>query len=143
MDTVLEYVELGVLVIMMVYGALNAGMLAKEAATPIVADYDDKTAMPAQGAINTDEYVFTGADLMYTVILADNNIPYPRAVKVNDAPVIRMDDEFVANKERNVGGIYSSTGLYKLGTMLDWHVVDIKYVSDTNGDYWHYILAAE
>jgi hypothetical protein len=122
-------------------------MLTQE---PIINPSEDKSMVAVNGALDDFGEGLTGHDLLLMLMNVDSMTPYPRAVKINDTPVIVIDEKYVASKMGNLAVIYNSGGSYKLSTLLDKQVVSQEYVyddvSDTNGDgepdspYIHYVL---
>lgn len=139
---IVEWLQLASLVLVLGMGSYNISALFREASTPIISDYQDKTTLNAKGSLMVDGDVKTGADIMFALINSDLNLPYPRSIRINNTPIIDLNNTFMADLDTNLALIYSSAGDYKLSTMLDYKVVDVKYVwDDVNGDYWHYTLA--
>lgn len=139
---VIEWLQLAVLVLVLGMGSFNVSALFREASTPIIRDYQDKTALDAKGSLMVEGAIKTGADLMFALINSDLNLPYPRSIKINSSPIIDLNNEFIANLDTNLALIYSSAGEYKLSTMLDYKVTKVEYIwDDINGDYWHYTLS--
>ncbi|MBQ2885837.1 MAG: hypothetical protein IJE43_19100 [Alphaproteobacteria bacterium] len=139
---VIEWLQLAVLVLVLGIGSYNVSALFRETSTPIIRDYQDKTALDAKGSLMVEGAIKTGADLMFALINSDLNLPYPRSIKINSSPIIDLNNAFIANLDTNLALIYSSVGEYKLSTMLDYKVTKVEYIwDDVNGDYWHYTLS--
>lgn len=128
------------LVLVMGWSILNLPALMRATNEPIIAGIEDKTALEVNGSIYDSSAVQTGADLVAALLNVDANTPYPRAIKVNDSPVMKLDGAFYANKQNNLSLMFSASGDYKLSTMLDYSVESVTFVPDNNGDYWHYVL---
>jgi hypothetical protein len=121
-------------------------MLTQE---PIISPSEDKSMVAVNGALDDFGEGLTGHDLLLMLMNVDSMTPYPRAVKINDTPVIVIDEKYVASKMGNLADIYREDGDYKLKTLLDKRVVSQEYVYDdtTNLDsenniipYIHYVL---
>lgn len=138
---IFEWLDIAILVLVMSMSVMQFPILFEETSKPIIKDYEDKTALFAGGSVYTELANKTGAELMMSIVNADENTPYPRSIKINNTKIIDLDNAFIANKQLNISGIYSSSGEYKLGTMLNWNIESVTFVQDKiNGDYWHYVL---
>ena len=142
-DMVHEWLSLAILVLVLGISTVELGILLREASTPIIKDYEDKTALNATGSIMSDFEGQTGVDILMSLANADLNVPYPRSIRINNTPIIDINDAFLADVSSNLAAIYSPSGQYKLGSMLDYKVDKVEFVSDNvNGDYWQYTLVA-
>lgn len=140
-NTVSIWLDVAILVLVLGMAVTNITPLLVEASKPIVKDYEDKTALKSYGDTYTESRVKTGADLVASLLNLDENIPYPRSIRVNNLPIIDLDNAFITNKQPNISAIYSKYGDFKLSTMLEWTITKIEFVYDpVNGDYWHYVL---
>lgn len=133
--------EYGTSIFIIVLSATLTSLFLYTASEPIIIQGTDKTYVDALGVQEWETHEKYGRDILFSLINTDIMSPYPRAIKINDTPVIKIDNLFLTTKMRNVAMIYSSTGEYKLSTMLDWKVTSEKYVYD-DGDfaYIHYTL---
>lgn len=136
-----KWIDLVVLILALLVGTTMSGICLRVYSEPIASRYENKSTVQSFEAIMVDADVKTGKDLLMGLVITDSLMPYPRAIRINDTPVIRMTDDWVINKNRHVAEIYSPVGLYKLGNMLDWEVVEVIFVhDDAEGDYLSYTL---
>lgn len=140
-DIILKYIEIGVSIFIYVSAAAVTVTLLALCQNPIIEQGEDKTFATSQGVQYWEDYDIYGRDLLLMLFNTDPMSPFPRAIKINNTPVIKLDKSFVADKMKNVSEIYSSQGQYRLSTMLDWKVVEEKYVYDgADAPYIHYVL---
>lgn len=136
-----EWLDLAVLVVMMGVATIILFPLMVELKTPVIADYSDKTALDATGSIMMEGEIKTGADLFLAISNTDLNIPYPRSIRINNTPIIDLNNAFIAKLSENLALIYTDSGDYKLKSMLNYKITSISFVhDDVNGDYWQYTL---
>lgn len=140
-DVLEKYIEIAVSVFLYVSAAvLTVGVLIF-AQDPIVTQGSDKTFVESTGVQQLYEADIYGKDILLMLLNTDSMSPYPKAIKINDTPVIQLNNAFIAYKMRNVSAIYSASGEYKLSKMLDWKVTNKKYVYEGVGaPYIHYTL---
>lgn len=123
-----------------------ASTLSFVAATrqPVLLNVEDKTMIESIGTQYRYEAEVYGRDLLLMLLNTDAMSPFPKGIKINDSPVIRIDNEFISHKMENIGVIYSSSGAYKLSAMLDYIVKSTTYVYKSpdipNSPYIHYVL---
>jgi hypothetical protein len=108
---------------------------------PIINSNSDKTFMESTGVQEKQENELYGNDILFMLLNSDEMTPYPKAIKINDSPVIKLDNNFIATKMNNISVIYSESGEYKLKKMMNWKIIDKKFVySGTDAPYIQYIL---
>ena len=140
-DIIIKYVGLAFSIFIFAASSANVFMLLNNASEPIVELGSDKTFVESTGVQKTYEQELYGSDILMMLLNTDAMTPYPRAIKINDTPVIKLDNSFITAKIRNTGNIYSPSGQWGLKNMLDWKVVSKKYVyDDPEGPYIHYEL---
>lgn len=136
-----KWTDLVVLILVLLVGTTMTGICLRVYSEPIASRYEDKSTVQSFEAIMVDADIKTGKDLLMGLVIVDALMPYPRAISINDSPVIRMTDEWVVNKNRHVAEIYKVGGDYGLGGMLDWEVDEVVFVHDAvEGDYLKYVL---
>lgn len=135
-----KWLDLAVLICMLVIGTPFVIMITIEASNPITSYEPDKTAIDTEMGLIVDDVKKTGADLLMSLAVTDDLIAFPRSIKINDTPIIDIDKAWVIDKSSNIARIYSETGQYKLGIMLDWFVESVTYVNNNGDPYLHYIL---
>lgn len=135
-----KWLDLALLICMLVIGTPFVIMITIEASNPITSYEPDKTAIDTEMGLIVDDVKKTGADLLMSLAVTDDLIAFPRSIKINDTPIIDIDKAWVIDKSSNIARIYSETGQYKLGTMLDWFVKSVTYVNNNGDPYLHYIL---
>ena len=140
-DNVKEWLEFAILIVVMGVSVIILTPFINAISTPIIADYSDKTAVDATGSIMTEDTVRTGADLFLAIANSDLNLPYPRSIKINNSPILDLDNKFLTNLSANLALVYTDAGSYKLKSMLEYKIQSVEFVKDdVNGDYWHYTL---
>jgi len=132
--------DVALLVVIIAAVMFNLPIFFEAMNKPIAASLEDKTAVVAGGSVERIKTVKTGKDLVSMLVIVDENTPYPRAIKINESPVIIIDASWVANKQSNLSSMFSASGDVKLSTMLDWKVESVTFVDDSTNDYWHYVL---
>lgn len=142
MTEVLEkYIEIAASIFIYVTAAVLTLGLLIVAREPIIKQGSDKTLVESTGVQQYYESELYGYDLLLMLLNLDSMSPYPKAIKINDTPVINLNNAFLAYKMRNVASIYSATGDYKLSKMLNYKVTDKKYVYEgADAPYIHYTL---
>jgi len=135
-----KWLDLVMLIVSLVFGITMAGICLYVYSEPIASNRVDKSTVQSEEAITVDADIKTGKDLLMSLVVADGLMPYPRAIRINDTPVIRMTDDWVVNKSREIAKVYSANGDVRLATMLDWRIASVSYVDDVNGGYLHYVL---
>ena len=127
-----EWMSFASLIVVLGTSVILMQPLMQETSTPIIKDYEDKTALDAAGSIMMDLENQTGAAIMMALSNTDLNVPYPRAIRINDSPVLKLDNEFQSDLGSHLAMIYSPSGRYKLKNMLDWNIIGVIYVYQTN-----------
>lgn len=100
------------------------------ASEPIIIYGEDKTFIESTGQQERYPAELYGSDILEMLINTDQMNPYPKAIRINNAPVIKLDNAFVTNKMKVVASIYAANGQYRLSTMLDYKVTDSYFVYD-------------
>jgi len=133
--------DLAMLMMLLAIGIVCIGDMTRVYSQPIMAEANDKTAVRSStGGVSVDVDLGTGSDLLMSLVVVDEFVEHPRAIRINDTPVIRFTDEWIYNKPRRVAQIFSASGEHKLSRMLDYKITSIKYIEDINGDYLQYTL---
>lgn len=135
-----KWLDLAILIVALVFGITMAGICLRVYSKPIATNRVDKSTVQSSETITVDADIKTGKDLLMSLVVADGLMPYPRAIRINDTPVIRMTDDWVVNKSREIARLYSASGSVKLATMLEWKVASVSYVDDAEGGYLQYVL---
>lgn len=134
------YLDLAVLVISMAFAMLTLPNLTAAWQTPIITQIEDKTALDSEQSVYTEPTLKTGYDLLMSLVVADNLVPYPKSIRINDTPVIDLDNSWMMHKNENIGIIYSDSGSWKLSTMLHYKITKVEFVQNGGDPYWQYIL---
>lgn len=93
----------------------------------------------------------TAADLLMYFATLDRADMTPNRIKVNDTPIITIDDEFIEYKYENIETLFSDTGKYKFSSLLDDGTgnpeviksIDIEFEdkdTDYENPYYHIII---
>lgn len=136
-----KYLEVAVSIFIYVTASILTLALLITAREPIIEQGSDKTLVESTGVQKHYESELYGYDLLLMLLNLDSMSPYPKAIKINDTPVINLNNAFLAYKMRNVAAIYSETGDYKLSKMLNYKVTSKKYVYEgADAPYMHYTL---
>lgn len=134
MTSVIEkYIELSISVFLYITSAALTLTLLVLASDPIITQGSDKSFVESAGIQQVQESTEYGRDLLLMLLNTDPMTPYPRAIKINDTPVIKLDNDFIAAKMRNISAIYSASGPYKLSTMLNYKIASYEYVYEGTG----------
>ena len=140
-EVVSTYLEMAVSIFIYVACTAMTLSLLAFAQNPIITLGSDKTLVESAGVQQEYKAVIYGRDLLLSLLNTDVMSPPPKSIKINDTPVIKLDNSFLANKVGNVSTIYSNTGVYKLSSMLNWTVTSTEYVYTGPGaPYIHIIL---
>lgn len=138
-DGISDWLDIVILVLVMGAGIVTGFMpLAQEWNRPIMSVVEDKTMVLTSNLFDASS-VQTGKDVLGILIVADQFMTSPRALKINDSPVLVIDETWVANRDSNIRQLYDIAGTVKLGAMLNWKVISITYVEDVT-PYWHFKL---
>lgn len=141
MNSALSYYwDMMLLVLVLAIAVVNLPILTTEWSNGIAVRMEDKTALDSDNSIYVDDVMKTGADLMMALAIVDSMIPYPRSIRINDTPIIDLDNAWIASKTSNLISIYSSSGNWKLGTMLNHQITKVEFVENGGDPYWHYTL---
>lgn len=135
-----HWLDLVMLFVVLMYAVIVVSIFLTVCYEPIATYRVDKSTIVTEESIEVDPPEKTGKDVLMALVVADDLASFPRAVRINDTPVIRLTSEWVINRNANVANIYAPTGAYKLGAMLDWKVTDVRYVYDGDGGYIQYTL---
>ena len=136
-----KYIEISVSIFIYIASAILTLTILVFARDPIIIQGNDKTFIESTGVQQLYKSNTYGYDILLMLMNVDEMAPYPKAIKINDTPVIKINNEFIAYKMRNVSFIYSSTGTYKLSNMLHYKVISEEFVySGPDAPYIHYIL---
>lgn len=135
------YWDLVLLVVILALATVNIPKITVKWSKPIFAEIEDKSALDSEGAIYVTPTEKTGADILMSLVVMDENNPYPKAIKINNGPVIKLDAEWMVHKNANIGTVFSGYGDNSLGNMLSWKVKKVEYVY-SGTPHWHYILAS-
>lgn len=106
----------------------------------IVSYTEDKTALDTFDIDNIVAYPRYGRDLLVSLVNTDENAPYPNAIKIDDSPILKIDNAFHTKKFSNIGNVYSSTGEYKLSTKLGKPIKAVKFEVINGTDVFHYYI---
>lgn len=102
---------------------------------------EDKTALDVQNSLYMYEDIKTGKDLMMSLVVVDDNVAFPRSIRINNTPIIDLNNAWIINKYTNIVKVYETGGQWKLGNMLDWKIQEVKYEYNSGDPYLHYILS--
>lgn len=135
------WIDIAVLSTILGSAAVQLPSIIAETQDPIIQMTEDKTAKDTYGSTIPAMRAETGSDIIMMLVNADDNIPYPRSIKINDTPIIDLNSAFFAQQQSNVHAILADSGTWKLGNMQDYKVTSVEFVQDNaEGDYWHYTL---
>lgn len=136
-----KYIEIAITIFIYVTSATLTIALLVIANNPIIEQSSDKTFIESTGVQEIYDADSYGYDILILLLNADSMAPYPKAIKINNTPVIKLTNEFIAHKMGNVSNIYSIGGDYKLSTILDHKIVSEEYVyKGIDAPYIHYVL---
>lgn len=128
-----RWLDLILLIIVLGFGVIVLNVCAVEYSNPLSTKVEDKTVVKTEEELLIDDSIKTGKDLLMSLVVVDEFVSYPRAIKINDTPVIQFTDSWIVSKNQNIAQIYSATGEYRLGLMLDWKIESVRYVYENNG----------
>lgn len=136
-----KYLEMAVSIFIYVTCAALTSTLLIFAKDPIIVQGSDKTFVESTGVQGSYESAIYGRDLLLMLLNTDIMSPYPKAIKINNSPVIKLDTSFTDSKMVKVSEIYSDSGSYKLSTMLDYKVTSKEFISNQpDSPYIQYVL---
>lgn len=140
MSGISKWLDFVLLIVIIAASVVILPVVFQEYSTPILQSIEDKTALDVKNALYVGNEEKTGADLLMSLVVVDEYTPYPRAIRINNTPIIVLDKSWVSSKYRNISIIYSTSGAYKLGNMLDWEITSVSYVPNNGSPYIQYIL---
>lgn len=138
-----RWFDLVMLIAVMLVGVSVLVMCVAVSSSPIAQYDEDKSVVATENGLVVDTPYKKGRELLLSLVIADEFTPYPRAIKINDSPIIQITDEWLLLKNSWLAKIYDAGGEYKLSTMLDWDIVSAQFKYDSGSstpDYIHYIL---
>lgn len=136
-----KYIEIAVSIFLYIVSASLTLTVLVFAREPIILQGSDKTFIESAGIQQLYENETYGYDILMMLMNVDDMAPYPKAIKINNTPVIKLSNEFIAYKMRNVSLIYANSGEYKLSDMLHYKVVSEEFVyNGPDAPYIHYTL---
>lgn len=141
MEVIEDFLEIATSIFLYVMAAALTLTLLVFCQDPIIQLGQDKTLVESEGVQQLYKENTYGYDILLMLLNTDEMSPFPKAIKINNSPVLKLTNEFIANKMSNITKVYSASGSYKLSTMLDYVVTSEEYVySGTDAPYIHYIL---
>lgn len=129
-DVVSKYIEICTSIFIFVVSASFVLSLMVVCSTPIINLDSDKTMIESDGVQQHYVADMYGYDILAMLINTDPMSPYPKAIRINNSPVLKLDNAFLAYKMRNVSVVYQHGGSYGLSDMLDWKVTSRTFVYD-------------
>lgn len=140
-EVVEKYYQIGISIFVFILSATFTGNLLWFAREPIIVQGSDKTFIESTGVQEHYDSELFGYDILLMLMNVDDMTPYPRAIRINDGPIIKIDNSYVAYKMKNVALIYDAEGDYKLSLMLNYKVTTQEYIYDIPGTpYIQYTL---
>ena len=121
-----------VLAVSLVIGISCLGAVTRTIAEAELPRYEDKSYFNANDAIQVYQYPRDGRDIMALLMVADEYTPYPGRIRVNDTPIITLDKNWVAYRNKNINVYYSSSGVYKFQDLLDKKILSVEFVHGTD-----------
>lgn len=137
-----DWFDLVVLIVLLVCSVAVNLPLVNEWNYPISSEMKDKSVVTTSDLSDT-RGIETGQDVLDMLLAMDLYVPYPRAIRIGNSQVIKLDVAWVAYRDREVQRIISEPGYVELGDKLDKKVLAVNYVfddPDADGPYWHYVL---
>lgn len=135
-----KWVNLLCLVILLGIGITQYSDILKSSQEKAYDTYADKTALDNTKLESISEDMQTGQDILLSLMVLDENAPYPRSIRINDSPIIDLDKKWVANKFYRIRDIYDTQGDYKLGSMLNWRIISVDLIPNNGDPYIQYRL---
>lgn len=140
MRSITLWYELIFLVFMALAAATGVTSVLYCCNSEIVSYTEDKTALDSVDIENLEAYPRYGRDLLASLINTDENAPYPNAIKIDDSPILKIDNTFHTKKFGVIGNVYYSGGDYKLSTKLNKPIKAVKFEVVNGTDVFHYYI---
>lgn len=141
MSTVLgKWLDIVLLVAVMIQVVFFLPVVFVECSTPIIQQTSDKSVVAEGTPLRIEGEGKTGWDIIYMLYYADEYMTYPRAVRINNTPVIKVTSAWLVNKISNVETICSDYSDWKLYSMRDYRVVSSEFIYNNGDSYIQYIL---
>lgn len=135
-----KLVDIVMLVIFMAFAITILAFYTDSLSKSIDFGVENKSTVETKVSLGVGDNTKTGKDLLMSLALTDDFVMYPRAIRINDTPVIELTDEWILNRASQVAKIYDVSGSYKLANMLDYSIESVMYVESGDGGYLQYRL---
>lgn len=139
MRAISQWFDVVILILVMAIGSSFTVTLFQVLQRDAIVRTEDKTMMDVDNAIYLSDGPETGADILMTLLMVDDYIPYPRAIKINDNPIIKLDKAFISNKHVLINQIYNGSE-QNLKSMITWKVTSSEFDYKRDTPCIHYIL---
>ena len=75
---------------------------------PMSVTLEDKTAKAVEVTMDEVKDKLYGVDLLLSLVLTDENAPYPRRIKIGDSPIYDLDNMWLSKQQENVSYLYNN-----------------------------------
>lgn len=131
-----DWLDLMLLVLILALSMYLCRPLCAEWTKSLISNMYDKTTIVPAGTISSETPDLTGRDIAFMVASVDQDIPYPKSIKIGDSSIIDFDKAWFADKETNIEGTLRGP----LRDKLDTVVQEVIFVENGGDPYWHYIF---
>ena len=132
--------EMIMLMVMLLCGATSLTSVVVMLNKPIITYTNEKTALDSFDIENIEAYPRYGRDLLAALVNTDENAPYPNAIKIDDSPILLIDNTFHTRKFSVIAEVYDSGGPYQLSNKLDLPIKAMKFEVIGGKDVMHYYI---
>lgn len=134
-ESIDNYLDVMIIIIVLICSLTGMSLLTGYWSTSIVADRQDKTSLDTIGTIEVDSVKKTGNDVLLSLIIVDEGIPYPRAAKYGSMGLEKIDNRWVIEKYAKIGRMYSGG----LSEYLSKKITSVELKWESTGNcYWQY-----
>ena len=134
-----DWFDIVILILVMSAGMLTVVPLTHEWNTPILSVYEDKTVVDANNLFDSSNTLY-GKDILSMLMVADQQMGKPAAIKINESPIINIDSAWCGNRDAEIEDVLSRLGVIGLRDKLSWTVTSVNFVDTGLESYWHYTL---
>lgn len=132
--------EMIMLMVMLICGATSLTSVVVLLNQPIISYTSEKTALDSFDIENVEETKRYGRDLLASLVNTDENAPYPNAIKIDNSPILAIDNTFHTKKFSVIAGVYDSSGQYGLANKLNKPIKAMRFEVIGGKDVMHYYI---
>ena len=130
------------LVVMLLSGATSLTSVVVMLDKPVISYTSEKTALDSFDIEHVEGYERYGRDLLAALVNTDENAPYPNAIKIDNSPILLIDNTFHTRKFSVIAEVYDGSGQYQLSNKLDLPIKAMRFEVIGGKDVMHYYITS-